>query len=282
VPPDTHPRSLKRWLMQALAILAACYIGIIIVLLLLENSLLFHPVRAAQNWQDPPNSLVQDVFLDLPDGTKVHGWWCPPSGWQPEQGALLYCHGNAGNLSHRAEQIRRWQEQLGLAVFIFDYPGYGKSDGRPSESGCYAAANAAYDWIVQQTPPERLLIYGGSLGGGIATEVASRRPHRALILLSTFSSIPDMAQTLYPFVPARWLVRNRFDNLGKIANCARPIFMAHGTVDEVIPFEQGKKLFEAAPEPKRFLCLDCHDHNTRVPQDFFDAIKQFLADVESR
>src|SRR5262249_23071033 len=148
------------------------------------------------------------------DGTRLHAWWCPRAGGL---GTLLYCHGNAGNLSHRREAVRSWQEHLNQQVLIFDYPGYGRSAGSPNEEGCYRAADAAYHWLMrtQHVRPEDLLIYGGSLGGGVAVDLASRRPHRALVLVSSFTSLPDMAQTLYPWLPARWLVRTRFDSAAK-------------------------------------------------------------------
>jgi fermentation-respiration switch protein FrsA (DUF1100 family) len=255
-----------------------CYLGVLLVLLCVENWLLFHPLRASQYWLPPPNARVQDVVPRTDDGTCIHAWWCPTTNWQPEQGALLYCHGNAGNLSCRADAVALWQRALGLSVLIFDYPGYGRSDGSPTEAGCYASADAAYDWLVRtmKVPPQRVLIYGGSLGGGVAVHLASRQPHRALILVKTFTSIPDMAQCVYPWLPVRWLVRNRFDNLEKIGRCTAPIFIAHGTADRLVPFEQGKRLFEAASEPKHFLALPGLDHNDRLSPEFFSALGAFL------
>lgn len=254
------------------------------VLLLLENWLLYYPVRATQDWQPPPNARVQDLFLETADGVRIHAWWCPTPDWQPEQGAMLYCHGNAGNLSHRAGTIARWQQHLEMAVLIFDYPGYGQSEGSPSEAGCYAAAEAAYDWLTQtqHVPPERILLYGGSLGGGVAVELAHRRPHRALVLVSAFTSIPDMAQQLYPWLPARWLVRNRFENLAKIGQCTQPAFIAHGSADGLVPYAQGERLFAAASEPKQFFCLEGCGHNDAPTADFYAACRAFLAQAEAR
>ncbi len=255
-----------------------CYLGVLMVLSVLENWLLFHPLRAAQYWLPPPNSRVEDVELHTVSGTRLHAWWCPAPNWHPAQGAMLYCHGNAGNLSCRADAIAHWQQALNLSVLIFDYPGYGRSEGSPTEAGCYAAADAAYDWLTATTgvPAERLLIYGGSLGGGVAVDLASRQPHRALILVKTFTSIPDVAQSVYPWLPARWLVRNRFDNLEKIGRCSRPIFVAHGTGDRLIPFAQGQRLFTAASEPKQFLAMTGHDHNDGLSPEFFAALSSFL------
>jgi fermentation-respiration switch protein FrsA (DUF1100 family) len=255
-----------------------CYLGVLVVLLCLENRLLFHPLRARDYWLPPPNARVQDIMLQTAGGTRIHAWWCPVRGWQPEQGAMLYCHGNAGNLSCRSESMARWQQELGVSVLIFDYPGYGRSEGSPTEAGCYASADAAYDWLTRtmMVPPQSVSIFGASLGGGVAVDLASRQPHRALILAKTFTSIPDTAQSVYPWLPARWLVRNRFDNFEKITMCRRPTFIAHGTADRLIPFAHGKRLFEAASKPKRFLAMADLDHNDGLSPEFFSALRSFL------
>jgi fermentation-respiration switch protein FrsA (DUF1100 family) len=255
------------------------YLGIIVMLMALENFLVYHPVRAADDWHAPPDARVQDIEFHSADGVKLHGWWLPHD--RP-QGALLYCHGNAGNLSHRGEMVLAWGHHMKLSVFIFDYPGYGKSEGKPNEAACYAAADAAYDWLVEQAgiPGDRIIIYGGSLGGAVAVDLAARRPCRALVLTATFTSVPDLAQKIYPWLPARWLVRHRFDNLSKINRCTRPVFIAHGDRDSLIPISQGERLFAAANEPKRFFVLKDHDHYEGPDRAFFAALCQFLKTVE--
>jgi fermentation-respiration switch protein FrsA (DUF1100 family) len=257
------------------------YVGIIIVLLALENWLVYHPTAARVDWREPPNGHVQDLELRSTDGTRIHAWWCPVEG---SSGALLYCHGNAGNLSQRNGSVAGLQQVLKESVLIFDYPGYGKSEGRPSEAGCYAAADAAYAWLVevQKIPPERILIYGGSLGGGVAVDLASRKPHRALILVKTFTTMPDVGGGLYPWLPVRWLMRNRFDNLAKIGKCTRPVFIAHGTTDRLVPYELGERLFVAANEPKYFYRMDGIDHDGPVPAAMFAALTRFLARAEGQ
>jgi hypothetical protein len=254
------------------------YVGVAALLMLLENWLLYHPAGAAE-WEAPPDSLhAQDVELASADGTKITAWWCPPPSWELSQGAVIYCHGNAGNLSHRGDTALLWQKALGQAVLLFDYPGYGRSGGKPSEAGCYAAADAAYAWLVdvQKMPAENILILGSSLGGGVAVDLASRKPHRALVLLSTFTSIPAMAQRIYFWLPTRLLVRNRFDNLAKIPQCSRPVFIAHGTADDLIPMNQSEQLFRAAAEPKQFFAISGQGHDEFVPPEFFTALMAFL------
>jgi fermentation-respiration switch protein FrsA (DUF1100 family) len=277
-PNEIRRKSLGRRVLRMTAILLCGYLGVILVLLFLENALVFHPVRATEDWCDPPNSLVRDVELASADGTRLHAWWCPCDN---AEGVVLYCHGNAGNLSHRAQEVAVWQEQMKYSVLIFDYPGYGKSDGKPSEAGCYAAGDAAYDWVTdkQKIAADRLLIYGSSLGGGIAVDLAARRPHRALILRSAFTSVPDMAQALYPWLPARWFVRNRFDNLAKIAQCSRPVFIAHGDCDRLVPYSQGQRLYEAARTPKSFFTMKGCDHNHPAGADFFAALRRSIKEL---
>jgi fermentation-respiration switch protein FrsA (DUF1100 family) len=238
------------------------YVVIVVVLLFLENWLLFRGATAADSWDPAPTwCTVEDVSLTSADGTSIHAWWLKSPDWRPENGALLFAHGNGGNLSHRAESVEFWVKEKNVAVLLFDYPGYGKSGGRATEAGCYAAADAAYDWLTgaQKVPPARVILYGGSLGGAVAVDVATRRPCRALILVSTFTTFPDVAQDQYPFLPARWLVRNRFDSLGKIRQVTRPVFVVHSDCDTLIPYEMGQRLFAAANEPKELFTMhECH------------------------
>jgi fermentation-respiration switch protein FrsA (DUF1100 family) len=251
-----------------------------LVLHALENLLVYHPTRAVDDWQPPPNDRVQDVELTTTAATRIHAWWCPLEG---ATGALLFCHGNAGNLSHRGGSILAIQRELGVSVLIFDYPGYGRSEGKPSEAGCYAAADAAYDWLLRipQVLAETIFIYGGSLGGGVAVDLACRQPHRALLLASTFTSVPDVGKHNHPWLPCRLVMRNRFDNLAKIKRCQRPVIITHGTADRLIPFRQAEQLFTAANPPKRFYPVPGADHNDPVPTAFFQETRRFLEEVEA-
>jgi fermentation-respiration switch protein FrsA (DUF1100 family) len=191
----------------------------------------------------------------------------------------LYSHGNGGNLSWWGEGMRVWRNELNSGVLVFDYPGYGRSGGKPSEAGCYAAGDTAYDWLVEvkKVRGADVLLVGESLGGAIATDLATRRPFRALVLLKAFTSFPDMAQKVFPWLPARWLVRNQFNNVKKIAAVQGPVFLAHGTADGLVPFSQGERLFKAAREPKEFLPLAGAHHNDPPGRDYFKALRDFLA-----
>ncbi|GIW83019.1 MAG: alpha/beta hydrolase [Gemmatales bacterium] len=269
----------RRRLLRAAGMLFVVYWTVFALLLLLENKLLFHPVRASDDWVDP--TLVglpaEDVAFFCQDGTQIHAWWCPDGG-DASAGAVLHCHGNAGNLSHRVYQIKDWQKFISLPVLIFDYPGYGKSGGKVGEAGCYAAAEAAFDWLTttKRIAAEKIILYGDSLGGAVAVQLARTRPHRALVLNRTFTSIPDVAQHLYPFFPARWFIRNRFDCAAKIGECHRPVFIAHGDADRLVPFALGEQLYEKANEPKEFFVMAGADHNDPVPPEFYGHLREFL------
>ena len=199
-----------------------------------------------------------------------------PGGGLFPAGAILYCHGNAGNLSHRGPRSPGFAT-LGESILIFDYPGYGKSGGRPSEQGCYQAADAAYDWLIcNRIDPDKIMLYGGSLGGGVAVDLASKRKHRATVLVKTYTSLPDVGRRMFPWLPVRWLMRNRFDSLGKIANVTGPysLPMAPPTGSSLSTW---KRLFEAANEPKTFFEIDGGDHNDPLPAACFEQLREFLA-----
>lgn len=247
----------------------------------LENAILYQPTPYRNEPLAPADSAVKEIDLLSADGTHIHARWCQRD---RGQGALIFCHGNVGNLFQRAGAVAPLMDALNVSVLIFDYPGYGRSSGKPSEQGCCAAADAVYNWLTQTQgmPAEQIIIFGESLGGGIALDLASRKPHRALILAKTFTSIPDMAENKIGLASARSLVSNRYDNLDKIGSCHQPVFMAHGTRDEVIPIAQGRRLFAAANDPKQFHVMEGIGHNDPLPPQFYAALQGFLNRAEAR
>jgi fermentation-respiration switch protein FrsA (DUF1100 family) len=254
------------------------YLTVLVYLLATETELIYHPTSAEVSWREPASRTVREVEFPSEVSANIHAWWCPAEG---ASGAVLYCHGNGGNLSNWADHVEMVRKELGESVLIFDYPGYGKSKGSPDEKGCYAATEAAFNWLVGQAriPPERILIYGGSLGGGPAVALASRRPHRALLLACTFTSLPNVAQAAFPWLPVAPLMRNRYDNLSKIGRCRGPVVIAHGTEDTLFPFAHGRALIEAAAEPKLFIPLPGAGH-VDPDASFFRWARQFLERVE--
>lgn len=275
----TPPLSWKTHGWRLLRSAAIIYIGVVLVLLLLENWLVYHPSQDGEGWVPPPSAVtMEDVWMRTRDGVRIHALWFPQPG---ADGAVLYCHGNAGNVSHRVGVSLLLAQSLKKSVLAFDYPGFGKSEGRPTEAGCYAAADAAYDWLAAKVPPQRIILFGKSLGGGVAVEMATRHSHQALVLAKTFTSIPDVGQSQFPWIPARWLMRNRFDNLAKIGHCPRPIFITHGDRDQLIPIRQAEELFAAAPQPKRFHVIPGGVHDGSLPPDFLHSLADFLREIDA-
>ncbi len=267
---------LLRWLVGALV---ACYLGSAVTLVALENRLLYHNRRAKSDRLRPMPSEVpgESIYLTDTNGQTIHAWWCPYPG---ARRAVLYCHGNVGDVTRYRVTARLISKTLRASVFVFDYPGFGCSSGEPSEAGCYAAGDAAYEWLTQQAPSKSIIILGQSLGGGVATDLASRQPHRALALFKTFTSFPDVAQRLLPIFPARWMAHNRFDNEEKICRCSGPLFVAHGDSDHLIPISHSERLFQLAANPKRFVVLKGQGHHGSIGPEFLAALGSFLDDTE--
>lgn len=257
------------------------YVGVMIAMLVCQEELMFVASGTRDIWVDPPQGIpIEEVEFVTQDGLRIQGWWAPCD--QSDEVVLL-CHGQATNISMCGGVIACMREELGASVLVFDYPGYGRSEGRPTEAGCYAGADAAYDWLVstQRVPPERLLIFGDSLGTGVAVDLASRRPHQALILHSPYTSVPDAAQALFPIFPTRWLTRYEFDSRSKIASCHSPVFIAHGTHDRTIPYRQGAELFASANEPKHFLTMEGLGHCDPIPSEFFTILRRIVAETST-
>jgi fermentation-respiration switch protein FrsA (DUF1100 family) len=272
-PQPSCARRVCRWAF----FLIALYVGVVLVFWLLERKLVFHPCSPAESWNAPVDPDTRDVEIAGEHGSIVHGWWLPPR--DPAAGAFLVAHGNGGNLSHRGQLAADLRRTAGAGVLVFDYPGYGKCEGRPTEAGCYAAGEAAYRWLAAaaNVPENRVILLGESLGGGVAVELATRHEHRALVLVFTFTSLPAAAKYHFPFLPTHTLMRTRFDNLAKIGRCRRPVFVAHGTDDRVVPFWQGEALFAAANEPKEFLRLEGLGHEIPLGDDLCVPLAKFLA-----
>jgi fermentation-respiration switch protein FrsA (DUF1100 family) len=219
----------------------------------------------------------EDVFMEAEDGVRLHGWLVPA---RPSRGVLLFFHGNAGNITHRLESIALFH-RLGLSVFIVDYRGYGKSEGRPTEQGTYRDARAAWRYLTEarSVPANRILLFGRSLGAAMASRLATETNPAGLIVESGFTSIPDMAARHYPYLPVRLLTRFRYATLDHVRANAAPILVVHSHDDEIAPFEMGERIFEAASEPKSFVRLN-GGHNETIFVNapvYLEGIKAFLA-----
>lgn len=236
---------------------AGLYAGLCLLLYLFQDRLVFFPGPAPAVDPSAHGMEYRELALTSSDGVRIHGWLLPA----PEpRGALLFAHGNAGSIEHRLFPARVFRD-MGLTVLLFDYRGYGKSAGRPSEEGTYRDAEAAYDFLAGEGfTPEQIAVYGESLGGAVAIELARRRRVACVVVESVFTSVPDLGQELYRWLPVRLLSRFRYDNEAKVAALGVPLLVVHSPDDEIVPFAHGKAVFSAASEPKRFL-LTAGGHN---------------------
>ncbi len=218
----------------------------------------------------------EDIYFNASDGVRLNGWFIPVDN---PKATLLFCHGNGGNISHRMHSLAIFNK-LGLNVFLFDYRGYGRSSGRASEEGTYLDARAAYDYVAGREDVDRtkIVLYGESLGGAIAYDLATVSNVSAVITLGTFSSIVDMGKAIYPFLPLRLIVRTKYDAASMVGNVEVPKLIIHSVDDEIVPFEQGKKLFSSASDPKEFYEMQ-GGHNDAIftyEDEFSERIGDFL------
>jgi len=230
------------------------YALLCIFLFLLQGRLLYYPDLGGRQLRGSPADIgleYESVTLVTGDDVRIHGWFIDA---RPQRGTLLFFHGNAGNISHRLDSLRIFN-RLGLATLIIDYRGYGRSGGRISEKGTYLDAEAAWQYLTKTRgiDPQQIVVFGRSLGGAVAASLAAEHPPAGLILESVFTSVPDMAAKLYPFLPVRLLSRFSYDARRAVREVACPVLIVHSPEDDIIPFENGLALFAAAGEPKSFL-----------------------------
>jgi pimeloyl-ACP methyl ester carboxylesterase len=230
-----------------------------------QSRIVFRPSRELLGDPGDVGLAFDDVYLALPNRVRVHGWWIPGDDLRK---VILCFPGSIGNISHElatASFLRR----PGANVLIVDYPGFGRSEGRPSETGCYLAASAAWKYAIEEKGilPENAIVFGRSLGGTVAAWLAARHPDCArLVIHSAFTSVPDLAARAYPFFPVRYFCYIRFNTLKQIRACGCPVVVMHPTADSVIPLRHSERILEEAPEPKRFVALQ-GDHYGREWQD---------------
>ncbi len=268
-------------LWQTVLFLAVAYGVITAVLFLLQSRLVYYPNLGSRTVAVTPERAglaFESVQFTTEDGVRLDGWFVPADA---PRGALLFFHGNAGNISHRLDSLRMFHE-LGLSTFIFDYRGYGRSEGKPSEQGTYRDAAAAWRYLAveRSVPPESIVYFGRSLGSSIAAHLAMQHAPGALILESAFTSAPDVGARTYPFLPVRWLSRFQYDTRAYLKAVSAPLLIIHSRDDEIIPFKFGQALFASANEPKQFLEIS-GNHNEGFMlsgSDYVEGIDKFLRD----
>jgi len=270
-------------MLKLLLVIAGAYLLLVAYVYLTQASMLYLPNMPGRELLAAPDTVgldYEDITLETSDGVSVHGWFVPGDSSR----VLLYFHGNAGNISHRVYSVRDFHD-LGLSVFIIDYRGYGKSAGKPSERGLYRDGQAAWQYLTEDRgiAHENIILFGRSLGGSVASWLAAREKPGALIVESSFTSVPDIARDVYPWLPVRWLSRLRHSTRDEVAKATCPVLVVHSRDDEIIPFHHGETIYDAANEPKQFLEIrGGHNDGHAVSATVYgNGIQDFLASLEN-
>lgn len=268
----------KSYVKKVLVIVIFVCIGLIGLIVFFEGKFIYFPEKMPKDvtYSTAPKE-SKEIWFTTADGVKINGLYAKAP---DAKFTLLWFHGNAGNMENRFDMLKKLLK-VGIDILIIDYRSYGKSEGSPSEEGLYKDADGAYDFLISEMkiPPERIIIFGKSLGSAVAIDLASRVKCAGLIVQSSFTSAKDMAKYVMPFFPARYFMRTNFDSISKISKITVPKLFIHSPADEVIPFEQGKKLFEAAPEPKRFYEVPYAAHNYTYiigGEKYLDEFRKFV------
>jgi len=247
-----------------------------VLIYLQQPSMIFYPDPTLQVSPEDWKMNYEDVTFSTSDGVELNGWFIPGSAARK---TVLFFHGNAGNISHREASIRIFHD-MGVNVFIFDYRGYGKSQGSPSEHGLYLDATAAWDYLLDQKKikPENIILFGRSLGGAVASQLATQVKSAGLILESTFTSARDMAKIIMPVVSYLVVMRYQFNSISRIKNINQPLLVLHSPQDDIISYQLGVRLFKKANEPKTLVKMR-GDHNNgflRSQPEYEQALKGFI------
>jgi len=274
-------RRFPRMLLWIIAVVVCVYLLAGAALYLLQTRLVYQPARRIEATPADLGLPYEEVSFETDDGVTLSGWFVPAG---KDADVVLLFHGNAGNISHRLDMLA-FLHGLDLSVLLIDYRGYGNSRGTPSEKGTYLDAEAAWRFLTRRRgiDPERIVLYGRSLGGAIAARLAVGRSPRGLVVDSGFTSAPDLAAGIYPVFPARRLCRFEYDTLGSIRQVACPILVVHSREDSMVPFEHGRRLFEAAPGRKHFVeTTGGHNDPMELRRELLEAgLRAFLLEATS-
>jgi fermentation-respiration switch protein FrsA (DUF1100 family) len=266
-------------MLKLILVVAACYGLFVIVVYIMQDRMLYLSGVPGRTLIMTPTDIgldYQDVSIETSDGVTLHGWFIAGQSSR----VLLFFHGNAGNISHRLDSIRQFQD-LGLSVFIIDYRGYGQSEGRTTERGMYRDANAAWRYLIEDRGlvASDIIVFGRSLGASVASRLAAQYKPLALIVESSFTSVPDIARELYPWLPVRWLTHLDHATRDYIQDVRCPVLVVHSRDDEIIPFHHGEAIFASANEHRTLLTLrgTHNDAFLRDERTYMGGLRTFLA-----
>jgi fermentation-respiration switch protein FrsA (DUF1100 family) len=266
-------------------VLLVTYLALATVLYVMQPKFLYGPMREVFSTPAELGLDYEDIVFRSADGLNLSGWYIPVDN---PRFTLLFCHGNGGNIAHRLDSINIFRN-LGLNCFIFDYRGYGDSQGKPTEEGTYTDAMAAYKWLTEEKKisAENIIIFGRSLGGSIAAQLAGKVDTRALVVESAFTSYVDMGKEYYPYLPVRWFARFGYKTIDYIRDVHCPVMLIYSRNDEIVPYKFGLELCEAANEPKEFIEIfgghnDCFLVSGEIYMEVWEKWLKLIADNSVR
>ncbi len=265
-------KAFRRW--RLLTFPLWIYLGIVVVFAILETKLMYPAPRPTDGDWEAAWLEHEDVYITTKLGNTIHGWYCPHAATQT---TILICHGNGEHVAYMAEELEFLRDRYAANVFAFDYRGYGKSPGSPFEAGVLADSEAAHQFLVERAGIKAadVVVWGRSLGGAAAIHVASQFGARGLVLDRTFDSMLEVAVSHFPWLPVRWVLRDRYPSAERIAAYDGPIVQVHGRSDAVVPFERGELLFDAAPSvSKHFITPESFSHNAPWPAMYYDEVQR--------
>ena len=275
-------RTLLRALWLFLLLVSGIYLVIVVKIYASQSRMIYQPTREIEQTPADVGLTYEEVAFAAADGTNLTGWFLPA---ENARAVVLWFHGNGGNISHRLETMALFH-RLGLSAFIFDYRGYGRSEGTPDEEGTYQDADAAWAYLTEQrgVRPDEIVLFGRSMGGVFAARLAEANEAAGLIVESSFTSVPDMGAEMYPWLPVRLLSRFQYPTADYIAGARCAVLVMHSPDDEMIPYAHGRRLFESAPEPKTFFELSGgHDGGYALSEPAYSqAIDAFLREHAGR
>ena len=271
-------KRIRNWIISILIVTLGTYLLICLLFILFQGKYIYHP---SSHIESTPNSIgleYEDITLSTSDGIELDSWYIPASN---DSMVVLLCHGNGGNIGDRMESIKIFHN-MNLSVFIFDYRGYGKSEGNPNEKGTYIDAETAWDYLIDERniSSDNIIVFGRSLGGAIASKLAIDKDPYAVILESTYTSISDQAKDLLPIFPFNVITRYKYPTIDHVKKISSPILIVHSSDDEMISVNHGKDLFKSANEPKMFLEISGNHNNGFITSGdiYTDGVQSFIFD----
>ncbi len=272
---------MRAQLLRYLIIFLVAYALVVGMAMWMETGMVYPAPRADVGNFDHERLGAEEIWLTSEDGTRIHAWYFPVNG---NRHTIVFFHGNAENVATCGPLAQQLSVRLNANVLVFDYRGYGKSDGRPFEQGLVADGTAAVNWVCQYTGirSKQVVYLGRSLGGGVAVQVSRQLEPAALILVSSFTSLTDVSHAVYPWLPVRWLMRNRFESLPFVQRSRVPLLLIHGTDDRIIPFRFSEQLYAASPaDPKRLVPAREFGHNDLALENYADELSNFMNQVDA-